>query len=56
MAPKQGGLWNPSRCLLAQGAPFLGEHTDEVLKRIAGLSDEELDSLREQNIIQSANL
>lgn len=33
-------------------APFLGEHTDEVLKGIAGLSDAELNTLRDQKIIQ----
>ena len=33
-------------------APFLGEHTDEVIKDIVGLSDDELKGLREKGIIQ----
>jgi crotonobetainyl-CoA:carnitine CoA-transferase CaiB-like acyl-CoA transferase len=33
-------------------APFLGEHTDSVLKGTLGLTDEELGSLRENKIIQ----
>ena len=33
-------------------APFLGEHTDEVLKSVAGVGDDELASLREKKIIQ----
>ncbi|MFP6584540.1 MAG: CoA transferase [Candidatus Hydrogenedentota bacterium] len=33
-------------------APFIGEHTEEVLKSIAGVSDDELIVLREKNIIQ----
>jgi crotonobetainyl-CoA:carnitine CoA-transferase CaiB-like acyl-CoA transferase len=33
-------------------APFLGEHTDEVLKNVAGLGDSDLNSLRDKKIIQ----
>jgi len=33
-------------------APFLGEHTDEVLKSVAGVSDSELNELREKKVIQ----
>ena len=33
------------------GAPLLGEHNDAVLKGLAGLTDEELASLREQRVI-----
>ncbi|MFP6595867.1 MAG: CoA transferase [Candidatus Hydrogenedentota bacterium] len=33
-------------------APLLGEHTDEVLKDIAGLTDEDLDKLRANETIQ----
>jgi CoA:oxalate CoA-transferase len=34
------------------GIPRLGEHTDEVLSRIAGLSDEEIAHLRRQDVIR----
>ena len=33
------------------GAPLLGEHTDEVLSSVAGLSSTELDALRADGII-----
>lgn len=33
-------------------APFIGEHTEDVLKTIAGVSDGELAVLREKNVIQ----
>lgn len=36
----------------AERAPFLGEHTDSVLKDTLGITDEELASLREDKIIQ----
>jgi CoA:oxalate CoA-transferase len=34
------------------GIPRLGEHTDEVLSRIAGLSDEEIAHLRRQDVVR----
>ncbi|MCH7960151.1 MAG: CoA transferase [Candidatus Hydrogenedentes bacterium] len=36
----------------AARAPFLGEHNDEVLKGLAGLSDDDLNRLRENEIIR----
>jgi len=32
-------------------APLLGEHTEEILKTIIGLDDEEIDAAREQGAI-----
>ena len=36
----------------ATRAPFLGEHNDEVLKGLAGLTDDDLSTLRENEIIR----
>jgi len=36
----------------AARAPFLGEHTDSMLKETLGLTDDEIDSLRENKIVQ----
>ena len=38
--------WNISR-----GAPCLGEHTEEVLVNLLGMSVEEVQTLREENVI-----
>lgn len=35
----------------AERAPFIGEHTEEVLKECAGVSDDELVELRAKNVI-----
>jgi crotonobetainyl-CoA:carnitine CoA-transferase CaiB-like acyl-CoA transferase len=32
-------------------APLLGEHTEEVLKKLLGLTEEQLDELRAANVI-----
>ncbi|MCF8081923.1 MAG: hypothetical protein K9M96_02415, partial [Deltaproteobacteria bacterium] len=32
-------------------APYCGEHNEEVYKELLGLSDEELEALKEENII-----
>ena len=32
-------------------APLLGEHTDQVLKKMVGLDDNQLTSLREREIV-----
>ena len=32
-------------------APYMGEHTDEVLTQMAGLSEDELESLREKGVV-----
>ena len=34
-----------------RGAPCLGEHTEEVLVRLLGMSAEEVQTLREENVI-----
>jgi formyl-CoA transferase len=36
---------------IPRGAPRLGEHTDEVLRELLGLGDEEIDSLRTDRVI-----
>ncbi|MCB1993979.1 MAG: CoA transferase, partial [Geminicoccaceae bacterium] len=35
----------------AKPPPFLGQHTDEVLRELLGLDDAELDRLRRQGVI-----
>ena len=32
-------------------APYMGEHTDEVLKQLAGLNEPELSDLREKGVV-----
>jgi len=38
-------------CNLIHSPPMLGEHTDEVLKTVAGYSDKEIKVLRMENVI-----
>ena len=41
-----------SRADIHRPAPSLGEHNDYVLRDLLGLSEEEIDSLLEQNVIR----
>ena len=36
---------------IERGAPCLGEHNDEVFSELLGLSQEEINSLREEGVI-----
>lgn len=38
-------------CLIESPPPLLGQHTDEILRTLAGYGDEEIKSLRTRNII-----
>ena len=42
---REGGGWYPGP------APFLGEHNEEVLGKELGLNTDDLDRLREANVI-----
>ncbi len=43
--------WNGSRPGISHAAPQLGQHTDEVLRELLGLTDDELDRLRADKVI-----
>jgi crotonobetainyl-CoA:carnitine CoA-transferase CaiB-like acyl-CoA transferase len=38
-------------CVVESPPPLLGEHTDEVLRLVAGYSDEEIKDLRERKAV-----
>ena len=41
----------PTGASIRRPAPLLGQHTDEILKEVLGLSNEEIKRLREENVI-----
>ena len=43
--------WNDDFLPFGRPAPMLGEHNNEVLSEILGLSEHEIDALREDRII-----
>ena len=36
---------------ISQAAPEVGEHTDEILTELAGLTPEEIEALREEGVV-----